>query len=95
MAAGSPRRILFFDPACPSPYTAGDLNAPPGALGGTEATVVRVAEKLGECHDVIVAQHNRTRDAASDRVRYMGPEGCEQPGLDAVVVVRREQALAC
>ena len=45
---------LFFDPACVSPYRARTLEE--AALGGTEATVVRIAEAL----DARVVQHNRT-----------------------------------
>lgn len=51
-------RILFVDPVCPKPYDPHVLATE--ALGGTESTVVRVAEGLGAkglC--VRVAQHNR------------------------------------
>ncbi|GEM_PF-530612 len=45
--------VLIFDPACPAPYSRRTLDE--AALGGTEATVVRVAEAL----DALVMQHNR------------------------------------
>lgn len=52
-------RILFVDPCCPKPYDPQVLANEP--LGGTEATVIRVAEGLGaKGHDVIVKQHCRT-----------------------------------
>jgi hypothetical protein len=51
-------RILFIDPVCPKPYDPHTLESEP--LGGTEATVIRVAEALGRAgHEVRIAQHNR------------------------------------
>ena len=77
-------RILFIDPVCPSPYAQRTLRE--GALGGTEATVVRVAEGLAaRGHTVRVAQHtrteaeavglvgSRTRRMRSRRARRAGP----------------------
>src|SRR5215469_10335658 len=46
--------VLFFDPGCPTPYSRRTLEQ--AALGGTEATVIRIAEAL----DAEVMQHNRT-----------------------------------
>src|ERR1700741_644655 len=37
--------VLFYDPACQQPYDSRTLQAQ--ALGGTEATLVRVADALG------------------------------------------------
>ncbi|MGZ5202064.1 MAG: glycosyltransferase [Telluria sp.] len=45
--------LVIFDPVAPHPYSLETLRRAP--LGGTEATVVRVAEAL----DAIVWQHNR------------------------------------
>lgn len=53
-AAAGLGSVLFFDPACQKPYSARSLEQ--GALGGTEATVIRVAEAL----DARVMQHNRS-----------------------------------
>ncbi len=39
-------------------------------MGGTEATVVRVAQALGEKLDVTVAQHGRNEYAVSQHVTY-------------------------
>jgi glycosyltransferase involved in cell wall biosynthesis len=51
--------ILFVDPTCYKPYDATSLDTEP--LGGTEATVIRIAESLASRgHTVRVAQHNRT-----------------------------------
>lgn len=55
---------LIFDPVAPAPYTLATLRTQ--ALGGTEATVIRVAEGL----DALVQQHNRDED--SGRYRAMG-----------------------
>lgn len=46
--------VVFVDASCPRPYSAQSLRE--GALGGTEATVTRIAEALG----ARVMQHNRT-----------------------------------
>lgn len=55
-------RILFVDPVCPKPYDPQVLATEP--LGGTEATVVRVAEGLAAKPGtgVIVKQHNRDEE---------------------------------
>lgn len=45
--------IVFVDPVCPTPYSAASLEV--SGLGGTEATVIRIAERL----DATVAQHCR------------------------------------
>ena len=58
------RLTLFFDPACLQPYDTRTLRAQ--AMGGTEATVTRVADAL----DALVVQHNRTEAYG----RYRPPE---------------------
>ncbi len=53
------KRVLFVDPCCPKPYTFSSIATEP--MGGTEATVARVASGLkANGHDVRVMQHNRT-----------------------------------
>lgn len=51
-------RVVILDLTCPEPYCSDTLAKK--AMGGTEATVVRVAEGLGKTHEVHVVQHNRT-----------------------------------
>ena len=51
--------LLFFDPACQQPYDTRTLRE--RAMGGTEATVTRIADFLG----AYVMQHNRTRTRAA------------------------------
>jgi glycosyltransferase involved in cell wall biosynthesis len=69
-------RVLFFDPNCQTPY--GRRTLAEAALGGTEASVVRIAEAI----DATVMQHNRT--AAEDR--YL-PAG-EASGVQHLVILR-------
>lgn len=52
------KKILFIDPCCPKPYTNDTIKTTP--MGGTEATVARVANGLHKRgYDVRVMQHNR------------------------------------
>ena len=48
--------VLFYDPLCQQPYDTRTLHTQ--AMGGTESTLVRVADALGAW----VMQHNRTHD---------------------------------
>ena len=73
--------VLFFDPLCPRPYDATSLRT--AGLAGTEASVVRIAERL----DAWVSQHNRSEDAG----RYRAPGNLEAVGQ--VVVLRDPRAL--
>jgi glycosyltransferase involved in cell wall biosynthesis len=72
---------LFFDPACQQPYDTRTLREQ--AMGGTEATVTRVADAL----DALVAQHNRTENYG----RYRAPE--KNPSVTSVVINRDSRAL--
>lgn len=73
--------VLFFDPACLQPYDTRTLRSQ--ALGGTEATVIRVADAL----EALVVQHNRTESSG----RYRTPE--KNPDITRVVVTRDSRAL--
>lgn len=74
--------VLFYDPACRAPYDTRTLSAQ--ALGGSEATLVRVADALGAW----VMQHNR----AEDRGRYLRPQ--RVAGITSIIVNREAHALA-
>lgn len=50
-------KIAFVDAKCPAPYDSETLLT--RSLGGTEATVARIAQALSQRHDVTVLQHNR------------------------------------
>ena len=73
--------IVFYDPVCARAYDSDTLRRE--ALGGTEATVVRIADALG----ARVAQHNRTQASG----RYEPPE--RDPGVGYVIVNRDSRAL--
>ncbi|HUN71547.1 MAG TPA: glycosyltransferase family 4 protein [Steroidobacteraceae bacterium] len=73
--------IVFFDPTCRNPYDSGTLHRE--AMGGTEATVVRVADALG----ALVVQHNR----ASASGRYLPPR--LDRAVTHVIVNRDSRAL--
>jgi glycosyltransferase involved in cell wall biosynthesis len=73
--------VLFYDPVCLRPYDTRTLQTQ--AMGGTEATLVRVADGLGAW----VMQHNRTEDWQ----RYLRPQ--RLAGITAVIVNRDSRAL--
>ena len=74
--------FLFYDPVCRQPYDTRTLHT--CALGGTEATLTRVADAL----DAFVIQHNR----AEDWGRYRRPQRIS--GITRVIVNRDSRALA-
>jgi glycosyltransferase involved in cell wall biosynthesis len=74
--------VLFYDPACQQPYDTRTLHT--HAMGGTEATLVRVADALGAW----VMQHNRT----ADWERYTRPR--RLAGITRVVINRDSRALS-
>ena len=74
--------VLFYDPVCRAPYDTRTVSTQ--ALGGSEATLARVADALGAW----VIQHNRT----DDWERYRPPQAL--PGITTVIVNREPRALA-
>src|SRR5439155_13923096 len=74
--------VLFYDPLCRQPYDTRTLHT--CALGGTEATLTRVADAL----EAFVVQHNR----AEDWGRYRRPQRIS--GITRVIVNRDSRALA-
>jgi len=75
-------KILFYDTAAIRPYDPDVLRRE--GLGGTEATVVRVAEALAEKHEVVVSQ--KCRHAVFREKAFYEPERWQD--ADAVVVLR-------
>jgi glycosyltransferase involved in cell wall biosynthesis len=73
---------LFYDPSCQQPYDTRTLQQQ--AMGGTEATITRVADAL----EALVVQHNRTEVYG----RYRRPE--RMPGIRSVVLNRDSRALS-
>lgn len=49
--------ILIVDPKCPEPYD-NNSNKTHG-LGGTESTIIKIANQLANTHTVVITQHNR------------------------------------
>jgi glycosyltransferase involved in cell wall biosynthesis len=81
------RNVLFIDPVCPKPYC--PLTLETEALGGTEATVVRVTESLARYHDVTVYQHNREQLVVSPKgVTYIGAPHRVVLTPDVVILLR-------
>src|SRR5215469_13620507 len=74
-------QVLFYDPLCQQPYDTRTLHTQ--AMGGTEATLVRVADAL----DAWVIQHNRSQDWE----RYRRPQRLD--GVTSVIVNRDSRAL--
>jgi glycosyltransferase involved in cell wall biosynthesis len=88
-------RLLFLDITCPKPYSPETLRSEP--LGGTEATVIRVAEGLAERgHEVIVAQHNRLTPAVGHGALYTTFEELDhiQREPHAVISIRAPELVA-
>jgi glycosyltransferase involved in cell wall biosynthesis len=75
------RPTLFFDPSCQQSYDSRTLQQQ--AMGGTEATVTRIADTL----EALVAQHNRTEDYG----RFVVPR--RMPEIANVVINRDSRAL--
>src|ERR1700674_326561 len=73
--------VLFYDPVCRQPYDTRTLRTQ--AMGGSEATLTRVADAL----EAFVIQHNR----AEDWGRYRQPQRI--PGITSVIVNRDSRAL--
>jgi len=73
--------VLFYDPVCIEPYDTRSLQA--RALGGSEATLTRIADSLGAW----VIQHNRTEDFG----RYRRPQRLR--GIASLIVHRDPRAL--
>jgi len=73
--------VLFYDPVCLEPYDTRTLRT--RAMGGSEATLTRIADALGAW----VIQHNRTEDYG----RYVSPQPL--PGITSLIVHRDPRVL--
>jgi glycosyltransferase involved in cell wall biosynthesis len=81
--------ILFVDVTCTRPYDDETLRSG-AAIGGSEATVVRVAERLAASRPVAVLQHLReTAHTSTEGVLYLpGQYGHFPEVVEHVVLVR-------
>jgi len=79
------KHILFLDPSCRTPYSYKTLESE--AMGGTEATVVRLAEAVAaKGHEATVIQHNREADVKS-------PSGVLYTGLSTLDKIKPTHAI--
>ena len=67
-------KVLFYDVATPTLYHHKTILE--RGLGGTEATIIRVAHALNEHHEVYIAQHCRANNdnQLEDGVHYVSLE---------------------
>lgn len=80
----APRRVIFIDPLAPRPY--GLDPASLQGLGGTEATVARIARALASDHTVEIRQSARTGRDTMAGVSFI-PPGDDIPWGATVVVI--------
>ncbi|MEX1136242.1 MAG: glycosyltransferase family 4 protein [Balneolales bacterium] len=90
------KEILFIDPVSAKPYTVGSLYKEP--MGGTEATVVRIAKALSKNHVITIAQ--ASREAAMTDVhgiKYIpftyNSTNSPVKDVDSVIVIRSNKVL--
>ena len=85
--------ILFYDPATPFAYEAATPLTQ--ALGGTEATVIRIAEALKSYHRVYVAQHCRSLSTMhyDSAVNYLSFEKAQQLSPEVLILLRHYKML--
>jgi hypothetical protein len=76
--------VLMLDGSCPKPYSTATLRTE--GLGGSEASVIRLAEALG----AFVCQHNRTASEG----RYLRLADALPMSFDAVISVRLAASVA-
>src|SRR3990167_10401246 len=84
--------ILFYDFTTPFAYTG--LTAFERGMGGTESTVLRIAEALANTHKVYVAEHCRSlhEEIEHNGVYYISLESAHKLRLnatDAVILIRQ------
>jgi glycosyltransferase involved in cell wall biosynthesis len=79
-------KIAFVDAKCPVPYDSETLLN--RSLGGTEATVIRIAQALSQRHDVTILQHNRVDERVeSASLRFLPIGSLDSATRDAQHVV--------
>lgn len=82
--------ILFYDPVSKSPYSSETLQTE--AMGGTEATIVRIAEGLASHHQIFVTQQCRHHDQQQANVQYISFATAltlrQQHSFDVVILLR-------
>lgn len=85
-------RYLFIDSACPEPYSGSTLLSK--GLGGTEATVIRIATRLAQDNEVTVLQAPRIGTDTEDKVVFSPlKETALNSDWDAIIVLRDARPL--
>lgn len=84
--------ILFIDYNSPISYDLETLNTQ--AIGGTEATTIRIAEKLGEKVPVVIVQHHRKVITKTKNVTYSPPNPNILSASWQAIIVLRDPLLA-
>jgi len=80
-------KILFYD--CASPFSYDSNTFKTNAIGGTEATIIRVAEALSAFHGVTVAQKYRDTINTLTNVKYVPLDFVYDKSFDVMVCVRK------
>jgi len=82
-------KVLFYDPATPKSYT--ELMLSGASLGGTEATVLRVARGLQGRHEVYLAQHCRalSEETVIGGVHYLSFDSAHALKPAVVILLRQ------
>lgn len=88
--------IYFVDIKCKQPYTFATMSE--RAIGGTESTLLRVADRLSDEYEICHVQPCRQKDEVDERgIHYLTMESARRRAADAmphhVVVIRKIKAL--
>ena len=89
-------KIVFMDGIYPGPYDIHSLTRPMARIGGTEGTLLRIADKLSKTHEVYIAQRARKGLEEIQGIRYLGLDLDSLSAIsspDAVVVLRKPTLL--
>lgn len=86
-------QILFYDVPTPIAYT--DTTLQLQAMGGTEATIIRIAHSLKHYHTIYIAQYcrNTIDNQISNGVHYISFESANNLSPNVVVLLRDKQWL--
>ncbi|TYC52503.1 glycosyltransferase family 4 protein [Rhodobacterales bacterium] len=77
--------VVFVDPLCPRPYTPSTLAA--ARLGGTEATLLKVAAALARDCPVRICQKSRQEKASEGGIDYLPLAEASGTAVDARAVI--------
>ncbi|MCC5625113.1 glycosyltransferase family 4 protein [Nostoc sp. CHAB 5715] len=87
------QHVLFYDSECNFPYSSESLLVSGSKIGGTEGSVIRIAEGLSKRYRVSVGQHNRIKHEKSTdhNIHWLTKKEATDSSLDVdvVVVLRR------